>query len=181
MSLRFALLGQLNKRAMTGYELKQFIDQAIAHFWAADHSQIYRTLNQLESEGLVAATTEIQTERPNRRRYHLTPAGSDALHAWLAMPQPRPSFRDPFLVQLFFAHILPNERIISMLQNRQHAHQEQAQTYAHLEALIEQTAGNAREALLEHLTLELGLAIEETYVRWAEQAIVRLQQSEDEE
>lgn len=178
VSLRFALLGQLNKRSMTGYELKQFFDQAISHFWAADHTQIYRTLNQLEAEGLVTAATEIQTERPNRRRYSLTPAGREALDAWLATPQPRPSFRDPFLIQLFFAHSLPMAQIVAMIEARQRAHEEQARDYLAIEGLIEQTAGSAREALLEQLTLELGIAIEQTYARWAEQAIARLQQSE---
>ena len=35
MSLKHALLGILTVRPMTGYELKQFFDSSVQHFWNA--------------------------------------------------------------------------------------------------------------------------------------------------
>lgn len=174
VSLKFALLGQLSKRAMTGYELKQFVDQAIAHFWAADHTQIYRTLNNLEAEGLVASTIEIQEDRPNRKRYTVTPAGQSALQDWLLKHQPLPVYRDAFLVQLFFAHDLPDARLIELLQQQLQGHQEKIQAYNATRALIRQTAADAREEQMELWTLELGLAVESVYGAWIEQLIAHL-------
>ena len=46
--IKFILLGFLNYQQMTGYELKQFMDESIAHFWHAYHSQIYTSLRQME-------------------------------------------------------------------------------------------------------------------------------------
>ena len=43
MSLKHALLGLLNYRPMTGYDLKQRFDHSISHFWSANLSQIYPT------------------------------------------------------------------------------------------------------------------------------------------
>ena len=59
MSLKHALLGLLTHQPMTGYELKQFFDSSIQHFWNAELSQIYPTLKSLEAglEALVAART----------------------------------------------------------------------------------------------------------------------------
>ena len=54
MSLKHALLGILGHGQMTGYELKQFFDSSVQHFWNAELSQIYPTLKSLEEGGFVA-------------------------------------------------------------------------------------------------------------------------------
>mgnify|MGYP003565227123 CR=1 FL=1 len=52
MSLKYAILGILNAFPMTGYDLKhQAFDATVRHFWPADQSQIYRTLNRLTERG----------------------------------------------------------------------------------------------------------------------------------
>src|SRR5258705_13680872 len=54
MSLAHAILGMLQTRPMTGYDLKvECFDNSIAHFWQADQAQIYRTLDKLAEDGLV--------------------------------------------------------------------------------------------------------------------------------
>ena len=44
--LKYVLLGFLNYTPMTGYELKQFMDESTANFWHAKQSQIYTTLKK---------------------------------------------------------------------------------------------------------------------------------------
>ena len=51
--LKYVLLGFLNYTPMTGYELKQFMDESTANFWHAKQSQIYTTLKKLEEEGML--------------------------------------------------------------------------------------------------------------------------------
>ena len=68
MSLKHAILGLLTVTPMTGYDLKhRAFDVAIAHFWKADQSQIYRTLNRLSEAGWVQSEIEAQDERPDRK------------------------------------------------------------------------------------------------------------------
>ena len=50
MSLKHAILGFLNYQPQTGYELKEVFDDSVQHFWLADQSQIYRTLNDLMAD-----------------------------------------------------------------------------------------------------------------------------------
>ena len=51
MSLDHAILGFLNYHPYTGYDLKKIFDSSVQHFWPADQSQIYRTLNRLTEQG----------------------------------------------------------------------------------------------------------------------------------
>src|SRR5439155_265174 len=44
---RYAILGVLSRRAMSGYDVKKLIERSIAHFWNESHAQIYPILNPL--------------------------------------------------------------------------------------------------------------------------------------
>jgi PadR family transcriptional regulator AphA len=88
MSLEFAILGFLNYHPYTGYDLKKIFDTSVRHFWPADQSQIYRTLTQLTKKGYAEMEKVLQEDRPDRKVYHITKAGREALLAWLAGPPP---------------------------------------------------------------------------------------------
>jgi len=64
LSLGNALLGLLNHRPMTGYDLKKMLDHPMGFFWAAQMSQIYRELNKLEKKVLVKSEIIPQEKRP---------------------------------------------------------------------------------------------------------------------
>ena len=83
MSLQHAILGFLNYNSLTGYDLKKILDTSVRHFWAADQSQIYRTLNRLSDRGLVEMEIINQSERPDRKVYSITKAGRDELRDYL--------------------------------------------------------------------------------------------------
>ena len=55
MILDHAVLGLLNWRPLTGYELKKNFDSSIQHFWTADQSHIYRVLSRLSKNGYVTS------------------------------------------------------------------------------------------------------------------------------
>ena len=88
MSLDYAILGFLNYAPLSGYDLKKVFDNSVQHFWPADQSQIYRTLTRLTERGLAEMDVIEQTERPDRKVYHITQAGRDELLQWLAGSTP---------------------------------------------------------------------------------------------
>src|SRR5215813_8418841 len=111
MSLMHAILGFLSHKAQTGYDLKtEAFDDSVAYFWPADQAQIYRTLDKLTEQGLVECHIEIQQDRPNRKVYSITESGNNELTRWLNEFQTPPVYREPFLIQLFFADQLSDER-----------------------------------------------------------------------
>lgn len=174
MSLAHAILGFLERQAMTGYDLKtQCFDVSVTYFWPADQAQIYRTLDKMEDEGWVTSQLEIQRDRPNRKLYSLTEAGGIELRRWLMSTQPLPVHREPYLVQLFFSeHLEPSKIIESLLQQRA-LHDAQLQAYY---ANRKQFAAKmrTRELTLAELTLDLGIRTEEAYVNWIDESIKKV-------
>ena len=53
MPLSHAILGFLDYQPMSGYDLKKYFDQSVAHFWSATQSHIYKALENLENDGMV--------------------------------------------------------------------------------------------------------------------------------
>src|SRR5437660_1894270 len=102
MSLKHALLGLLTYHPMTGYEVKQFFDSSVQHFWNAELSQIYPTLKALEEQRFVDMHVELQRDRPNRKVYAISDAGREEFSRWVRAPQPPADLRDPFLIKVFF-------------------------------------------------------------------------------
>ena len=105
MSLEKALLGLLDHRPMTGYDLKKILDHPMGFFWVAQMSQIYRELNKLEEEGLVKSKIIPQEKRPDRKVYHLTKEGRETFLSWLNKFPNRlnEASRSRFLMRIFFS------------------------------------------------------------------------------
>jgi len=103
MSLRHAVLGLLERRPSTGYELTQTFDRSLRTSWQARHSQIYPELAKLESAGLV----EVVGHGARRSKtYGITAAGRAELRRWLVEAEPDRSQRNESGLRLFLTPLL---------------------------------------------------------------------------
>lgn len=177
MSLAHAILGMLTTQPMTGYELKTIcFDSSIAHFWSADQAQIYRTLDKLAEQEFVSSQLEIQEDRPNRKVYSITDAGRGELHRWLLTEQALPVYREPFLIQIFFAQQLDNAQIIAMMEQQLKAHEARLKQYEAIPVWHIDATEATRELTLQRMTLEMGIRIEHAYIDWLHDCIARVKQ-----
>lgn len=103
MRLRHAILGLLFYAPQSGYDLSRAFASSVVHFWHADQSQIYRTLDRLEADGAISTRVIPQSGRPDRRVHSLTESGLAELDAWLASPLETRTSKDPVLARVFFA------------------------------------------------------------------------------
>ncbi len=117
MNLRAVLLGFLTRGDLTGYELKGAMDESVGFFFGASYGSIYPTLKSLEEEGLVRSTLVVQTDRPNKKVYSLTPEGRAYFLEALREPPAEDSFRSEFLMQLFFGHYQNPERVLALIED----------------------------------------------------------------
>jgi len=101
-TLRYIILGLLGPRPMSGYDIKQAFDRALASYWNAGNSQIYTTLKSLSHAHLVEAEVIEQKGRPSRKVYRLTMAGQAELDRWLQEDVPERFTKDEYLTKLFF-------------------------------------------------------------------------------
>ena len=116
-AVTWAVLGLLDQRARSGYDLKTAVDRTIRHFWAASYGQIYPELKQLEAAGWIRGAAADRGGRA-RRVYELTPSGRAALDGWLHGTETRVELRDESLLRLFFADALPVGEALGLLRAR---------------------------------------------------------------
>ncbi len=115
MSLRYAILGFLTIRPLSGYDIKRFFNASVRHFWTADQAAIYRALTELEADALVGHERVEQQTRPDRKEYHITPLGVEAFDRWVTQPAPAVARREPLLLKLFFASRMNAPDLASVL------------------------------------------------------------------
>lgn len=179
--LKYVLLGGLSYMPLTGYQLKQFVDSAARHFWYAQTSQIYRTLDALEKEGLLTSEIQAQDAHPDRRVYHITASGRADLQAWLAEPMTEIApTKDALILRLYFAAQIDKETVLTQLRVQWALHQKQLALFrTDIVGMIRQSAEQhphlQRDALMWDIARRSGELTEEAYVRWLDEAIGRIE------
>jgi PadR family transcriptional regulator AphA len=176
MALEHAILGFLSRDEMTGYDLKtRCFDEAAGHVWTADQAQVYRTLEQLASRGLVRSRLVPQRGKPDRRVYSLTSRGRTALSEWLSHPETPAPVRDPFLLHLFFTPDLPDDDIVGQLARARDVYQRRLDELRgpareDLDAWARRT-GRRRDAELRRMTLAASTAAARSAIDWIDDSI----------
>jgi len=177
MSLEYAILGFLCYKPLSGYDLKKIFDNSVQHFWPADQGQIYRTLARLADQGWAEIEVVEQSQRPDRKVYHLTPTGREELHRWLAGPVPSYESRNASLIQVFFAGQLSDEQLLVKFEQVASYSRAVLATYQQIPVVIASYAqefATPREAFCWNLTLELGIQSVQAQLAWAESVIERI-------
>ena len=177
MSLEHAILGFLNYRPLSGYDLKKVFDNSVRHFWPADQSQIYRTLAKLAERGHVEQEIVRGQDHPDRKEYRITPAGQEALRTWLLNPLPSQDVRIAALIQVFFAGQLSDLETLALFERFAAEARAVLETYDQIprpaDADVE-TAGMQRESYFWGLTLEYGILSARMDLEWFENVIARI-------
>jgi len=178
MSLEFAILGFLNYRPLSGYDLKKVFDRSVRHFWPADQSQIYRTLARLAEQEYVEPEIFRGLDRPDRKEYRITPAGREALRVWLRSPLPAHDTRIAELIQVFFAGQLSDTQVLALFDRMAAAARANLAVYDQIPQPAEadaQAGGLQRERFFWQLTLEYGITAARMDLEWLESVIARIQ------
>ena len=175
MALGDAILACLTERPMTGYELAKTFDTSIGFFWKADHQQIYRELSKLRDRGHVQAREVVQTGKPNKLVYTLTPEGRAALKHWARAAEPhRPRSRTTCWSGCFALDGVDLGALRADIMARLEHHRDRADPLRadpH-KRFPEGTAPPADLGKL--LNLRLGVRHERAVVEWCEEALEAL-------
>lgn len=181
MSLEHAILGFLNYRPYSGYDLKKIFDTSVRHFWPADQSQIYRTLARMSKKGWAETEVIRQESRPDRKLYHISPMGRDELRRWLLTPLPFEENRSADMIQIFFAAQLSDDEILEIFERiaaLMRAGLEQfSQIPRNIEAYSEYTT-SPREFFFWMLTLDIGIHTLQSNLQFIENLILRIRNGE---
>lgn len=104
MSVSHAILGLLEGASRHGYDLKRSYDLRFGEVRPIRFGQIYRTLSQLERDGLVEVVGVEAGSGPERKRYAITSEGVTDLDTWLTEPEePQPHRRSVLFTKVVLA------------------------------------------------------------------------------
>jgi DNA-binding PadR family transcriptional regulator len=169
MAIKYAILGFLSWRALSGYDLKKMFGDSIFLYWSGSNNQIYRTLVQLHKEGLVTSEIQHQESGPSKKIYTITEKGLFDLREWVLSSPELPQLRNPFLIQLAWADQLKSEELDTLLEKYEHE--------VHMQLLMcrEQRRRNQlnpartqRETYLWHMISDNWVKFYETELAWVQ-------------
>ncbi len=116
MDLRATILGLLDWKPSSGYDLKQIISDSEIFYWSGNNNQIYKSLLELQREGLVTHQLQLQENLPAKKIYSITEKGSSALSQSLLEAPEAPELHKNFLIQLAWAESLSDEEVLALLE-----------------------------------------------------------------
>jgi len=116
MDLRDTLLGLLDQKPSSGYDLKRIIAESDLFYWSGNNNQIYKVLLELQQEGLVTYEVQIQTSLPARKVYTITEKGRLVLRESLLKEPEAPELHKNFLIQLACAEGLTDDELLALLE-----------------------------------------------------------------
>ncbi|MEU5593004.1 PadR family transcriptional regulator [Streptomyces sp. NPDC020298] len=120
MPLHHAVLALLTEGPDHGYELKARFEEAIGPQWGGlNIGHLYQILDRLVRDGYVTRSHVTQSDRPDKTRYTLTPAGQEELREWATSAWVRTGgFRDELFLKLFGASALGPEALDTLVSTQ---------------------------------------------------------------
>src|ERR1700721_652311 len=174
MALGDANLVCLAERPMTGYELAKTFDTSIGFFWRADHQQIYRELARLRDRGHVKGREVVQSGKPNKLVYTLTPEGKAALRHWAARPSSPTSTKDDLLGRLYALDSGDIEPLRPDLMARLEYHRDRFSRFEHILKKRFAHGATSTADTGKLLVLRMGLRYERAVAEGGEEALLTL-------
>ena len=118
MDIKTVCLGMLTDGEASGYDMKKCFESSFGHFYPAGYGSIYPALSTLARNGLVEFEQVLQDGKPDRKVYNITEKGREALMEGLANPNPSHKVRSEFLATLWFAHLMTDKQIDTVVENK---------------------------------------------------------------
>ena len=172
-TLRYAILGLLNRNDMTGYEMSKAFEQTLSAFWTAKHSQIYPELKKLTEDGLVKYHVAITGNVLEKKVYSITDAGRKEFNRWeQTLPEIAPFPRDEFRLQLYFSSDQPPQFQLSQHEKRL------AQIRQDLEKFSSVPPENPAD-FSDYLLIRGGILREENTCNWLRECITLCKKRQD--
>lgn len=177
-SIRYAMLSLLAREPLSGYDIKQHMNNRLGPFWKAGSNQVYPELAKMEEEALIKLHgIEQNANRPARKLYAITEAGQEEIIRWTLEPGELPNIRDDFKLKAYNSWLIEPEKMIEHIQEVKKQHEKKLAAY--LEKITELTGmfepSNSRDPIFSSLSVvEFGVQYERLYIDWCDRLIQKL-------
>lgn len=167
----YTILGCLTIEPMSGYDVKQFLERSVVHFWSESYGQIYPALRKLEEEGLVEGRSEPGDRGREKRVYRITDAGREELRRWLREPAEPVTPRYEHSLKLFFGHNVGPEASLEHVDRLREQAAESLTAYREWESRLEERAAEEPDSRFPYwlVVLRGGIRYAETVLDWCDE------------
>lgn len=114
----YAILGFLNRRPMSAYDLTQAMQSSLAgEFWTRTRSKLFDEPKKLVAHRF--ATVEKETTGRKRAVYTVTDTGREALGEWIRQPTQLTNVESEMILKVLAARTVEPKDMIGVLQEQQ--------------------------------------------------------------
>lgn len=171
-TLKYAILGLINQRDMSGYELTQQFESALYEFWTANHSQIYPELKKLTQEGSVEYQIEISGNVLEKKIYTITEQGRKEFLEWLEKDEPMgPTPKEVFRLRVFFSNRLEPEKRRILMENQLLQHQRRLRHLKNNQTKFKEIPQKESDEFSDYLVLLGAIMREEMMISWLQECL----------
>lgn len=166
-TLKYAILGLLNRNPMTGYDIVKEFNFQLAEFWNAKHSQIYPELKKLVNEKLIVYHIKISGDVLEKKLYTITEKGKDEFLKWLEKDEPMERTpKDIFRLRMYFSNNLDIDTRLILLEHQLLQHQERiAFLYSQMERYSEVPPLDSND-FGDYIVLDGAIIREQGAIKW---------------
>jgi PadR family transcriptional regulator AphA len=169
----YAVLGLLGFGEQSGSDLARFADQSVGYMWAPSRSQIYKVLPRLVAAGWARTRAVEQQGRPDKALHKVTPAGLEALQAWLEDVEDEPvDGHVVFALKLFFCDFASPDTALAHLSAYRSYLTHRLDAYEEIEACRDDSARGYHDYVLGH-----GLARVRATLAWIDETTAAIDSS----
>jgi len=161
-----AILGMLTIEPMSGYEMKQFCEESLSHFWYETFGNLYPRLKQLTDEGLVKGRSEKRERGPDAIVYSLTSQGRARLRKWLIEPPDSENVRSEFMLKFFFGAQAPADVNEQRLIDYEEEQKRIRKRYQLIEQTLRDVLDGHKDEFYWLMSLRRGQLLNEARLRW---------------
>ncbi len=176
MSFRYFILGLLAQQPMSGYDVKGYLGSLDWLVGSPSFGSVYPSLHALLGDGLVDVEVIQNEDRPSRKVYSITEAGTRVLQKWISKPLDPSGSLKAFLMRLMLANSLSYDDLVACLRRRR------SQVAAYRASL--EPATEAHDKALrsgQDLAFDFALTAARTEIAWLDRALECLSQERSRE
>jgi Predicted transcriptional regulators len=171
-TLKYAILGLLNRRPMTGYDIGKEFNFQLAEFWSAKHSQIYPELKKLVDEKLIIYDIEISGDVLEKKVYTITEKGRKDFLKWLIKDEPmEPTPKNIFRLRMYFSNNLNISTRLELLEHQLFQHQERLNFLLTQKDRYENIPNANSDDFGDYIVLDGAILREECTISWLKNCI----------
>ena len=171
---RYAIHGVLNISPCTGYDIKKYCDNIIAHFWNENYGHIYPVLKTLQEDGLIERVEEETKDR--KKKYAITDRGREEFLNWLKEPVIYQPARSEFLLKLSFSKGLGKEELKNVIGQYKEDHLKRLQDYGKMEQYLKNGGKvlDPSQGFFVNAPLRYGIHSAKSVISWCDEMLEQI-------